>query len=338
MDTLSPPVLFPPIKPYADGFLDVGDGHILYWEECGTPKGIPVVYVHGGPGAGCIPTHRRLFDPDRYRIILFDQRGCGRSRPAACIEHNTTQHLIADMELLRQNRGIEKWLLLGGSWGSTLALAYGQAHPAHCLGFILRGVFLFEPKEIEWFLHGMRAFFPEAHRHWLAHLPTAERDNPLEAYSKLLNDPDSKVHGPAAHLWNAYESSCSSLFPPCSEEVMWRVPETIGRDVLALARLETHYLRHGGFLEPGQLMNNLDQIAHLPAVIVQGRYDVVCPVFTADRLARAWPNADLHVISDAGHSVFEPGIRAEIITRLNRLVKKRRLGPVSLGPELLPFC
>jgi proline iminopeptidase len=323
VDTITPASLYPPIRPYADGFLDVGDGHSLYWEESGSPSGIPVVYVHGGPGAGCIPTHRRLFDQDRYRIIIFDQRGCGRSRPTASIENNTTRHLIADMETLRQHRNIPQWLLVGGSWGSTLSLAYGQAYPERCSGFVLRGIFLFEDHEIDWFVNGMGKFFPEAHRRWLKYLPPANRNGPLTAYHTLLNDPDPNIHGPAAHIWNAYEASCSSLYPPCSDEVMWRIPETVSRDVLALARLENHYLRNNGFLEPAQLMTNIQRLKDIPMVIVQGRYDMVCPIITADRLARVLPLAEFHIIPDAGHSVFEPGIRSALMTSLHRFAHVR---------------
>lgn len=298
---------FPHIEPRRTGMLDVGDGHSLYWEESGAPDGIPVVYVHGGPGAGCAPAYRRFFDPARYRIVLFDQRGAGRSRPYASVNANTTPHLIADMERLRTHLGVERWLVFGGSWGSTLALAYGEAHPARCLGFILRGVFLFTAREVDWFLTGMGRLFPEAAEAFLDHLPPEERTAPLEAYYRRLCDPQPMVHGPAASAWTGYEDACSRLVPRATGGGGG------GAANLAMARLEAHYMMHGGFLDEGELLARLDTIAHLPCTIVQGRYDVVCPAETAWAVHRAWPGSRLHMVPDAGHSALEPGTRAALV-------------------------
>lgn len=299
--------LFPEVEPRRLGHLDVGWGHRIYWEEAGAADGIPVVFLHGGPGSGASPVHRRFFDPAAYRIIVLDQRGAGRSTPIASTVENTTWTLVADIEVLRVHLGIERWLVFGGSWGSTLALAYGETHPDHCLGFVLRGIFLGEASEIDWFLHGMGRFFPEAHRAYLGYLPEDERDDPLGAYHRRLTDPDPDVHGPAAVAWNRYEAACSKLVPEPEPASVF------GEQALALARLEAHYFVHGTFLEPGQLLRDLERIRHLPAVIVQGRYDVICPIATADALARAWPEAEYHVVSEAGHSALEPGIRARLI-------------------------
>lgn len=306
--------LYPPIEPHADGWLDVGDGHILYWSECGNPDGVPVVFLHGGPGAGCMSAYRRFFNPKLWRVILLDQRGSGRSLPAACTEANTTQHLIEDLERLRAERGVARWLVFGGSWGSTLGLAYGQAHPDACLGFILRGVFAGTQPEIDWFMHGMAHFFPEAGTAFHRLIPPGERQDLLNAYYERLMHPEPNVHLAAAHAWASYESSCAAL-------------RARGRDVrlssdrfaLAVARMEAHYFRHACFLEPDQLFRDLPHIAHLPCHVVQGRYDMICPPRTAQRLVDAWPAAKLEMIEDAGHSALEPGIRAALVRATDRL-------------------
>lgn len=299
--------LYPAIAPHQHGWLPVGGGHRLYWEESGNPLGVPVVFLHGGPGGGCSPMHRRFFDPHFYRIILFDQRGAGRSAPHAGIEDNTTSHLVEDLESLRQSLNVERWLIFGGSWGSTLALAYGQAHPDRCLGFVLRGIFLFRKAEVEWFLTGMGRIFPEAERAFLGHLPEAERNDPLTAYHRRLTSPDPLIHMPAAQCWCAYEEACSRLLPEHGE----------GRPspaALSMARLEAHYMVHDGFLEEGQLLRDLPRLHGLPAVIVQGRYDIICPITSADDLARAWPGAMLHVVPDGGHSALDPSILRTLVS------------------------
>ncbi len=329
---------YPAIAPYDSGHLDVGDGHALYWEQSGNPDGVPVLYLHGGPGAGTTPYYRRFFDPAFWRIVLFDQRGCGRSTPAAATEANTTWHLVEDIERLRRHLGIESWLTFGGSWGSTLALAYGEAHPRRCLGFVLRGVFLFTRAEIDWFVRGMGTFFPEAERRLLAPLSPAERADPLAAYQRRLMDPDPAVHAPAAFAWCAYEEACSRLRPPA--------PRGNGARpllaALAMARIETHYMVNRGFLEEGQLLAGLPAVRHLPAVIVQGRYDVICPIRAADALAQAWPRAELHVVPDAGHAALEPGIRAGLVAatermkaRLHRPDGKTEIAPAPTGDPML---
>ncbi len=301
--------LYPPIEPYRTGLLRADDVHTLYWEECGRPDGVPVLFLHGGPGAGCAPTHRRYFDPSSYRIVLFDQRGAGRSLPLADLTRNTTKHIVEDIERLRQVLGVERWLLFGGSWGSALALAYGAAHPERCLGFILRGIFLCRPSELDWFLHGMSRFFPEAWRRFAELIPDSERGDLLDAYYRRLIDPDPQVHLPAARRWSAYEGACSTLLPS---------PDTVAafeqdRLALGLARIEAHFFKHRMFLGDNELLDGVARIRHLPCTIVQGRYDMVCPPHSADDLARAWSTAKCEYVADAGHSAMEPNIRSSLI-------------------------
>jgi proline iminopeptidase len=302
-------VLYPAIEPHVQGWLESGSVHRIYWETSGNPAGIPVVFIHGGPGSGTSPLQRRFFDPTRYRIVLFDQRGCGQSTPHGELDGNTTPDLIDDMERLRDALGIERWLVFGGSWGSTLALAYGEAHPEHCLGFVLRGIFLCRPGEIDWFLNGIRAFFPEAQRELAEFIPADERDDLLAAYHRRLIDPDPQVHLPAARVWATFEASCSTLLPNpqlvaafCSD-----------RTALSLARIEAHYFVNHIFLPDNSLLDQLPRIRHLPCTIVQGRYDGVCPIVSADELARAWPEARYVIVDDAGHSAFEPGISRALV-------------------------
>ena len=301
--------LFPEISPYASGMLPVDGRHTIYWEQSGNPEGVPVVFLHGGPGAGSAPVHRRFFDPQFYRIVVFDQRGCGRSMPLGELHDNTTAHLVADMEKLRTHLGIPGWLLFGGSWGSTLALAYGLTHPERTTGFILRGIFLGARPEIDWFLHGMRTIFPEAWREFAEHLPTDERGDLLGNYYRRLIDRNPDLHRPAARAWSRYEAACSTLYPAV------RAPfETDhGGFALALSRIEAHYFANGTFVPEGWPWADLGRIRHLPGTIVQGRYDIVCPPVTADALARAWPEARYVVVPDAGHSALEPGIRAALV-------------------------
>ncbi len=301
--------LFAPIDPFASGMLQVDDLHTLYWEQSGNPRGVPVVFLHGGPGAGASPTHRRFFDPQHYRIVILDQRGAGRSKPLGEVRQNNTDLLVQDLETLRAHLGIERWHVFGGSWGSTLALAYAQTHPERCLGLILRGIFLMRRQEIDWFLHHMRMLFPEAWAIFFDYIPHAERDDLLEAYWRRLDSPDPAVRMAAARVWSVYEGACSSLLPS---------PELIaasGEDThaLGLARIEAHYFRANRFTPEDRLLRDVDRIRHLPAVIVQGRYDIVCPITTADELRRVWPEAEYRVIPDAGHSAMEPGIRAALV-------------------------
>jgi proline iminopeptidase len=301
--------LFPRIEPYETGRLAPDDRHSLYWEQSGNPQGQPVVFLHGGPGAGASPDHRRFFDPKHYRIVIFDQRGAGRSTPLGELADNTTPHLIADIERLRERLGIDRWQVFGGSWGSTLALAYAQDHPAQVASLVLRGIFLCRPQEIDWFLHGMGTFFPKIWRRFVGHLPEAERGDLLASYHRRLTDPDPAVHLPAARAWSIYEGACSTLLPS---------PETVAafgedRMALGLARIEAHYFTHDIFLPENSLLDGVGRLAGIPAVIVQGRYDMVCPIATADELHAAWPEADYVVVPDAGHSALEPGIRRALI-------------------------
>jgi len=300
---------YPDIEPFATGYLAVGGPHQIYYEQCGNPKGAPVVFLHGGPGAGSSPVHRRFFDPAHYHIIVFDQRGAGRSKPLGEIADNTTLHLISDLEKLRSHLGIDRWVVFGGSWGSTLAIAYAEAHADRCKALVLRGIFLCRKSEIDWFLYGMRSFAPEIWREFTDYLPAAERRDLLTNYYKRLTDPDPKVHMPAARKWSVYEGTCCTLLP--SPETV----ESFAQDTVALgiARMEAHYFINDIFLPENALLQNVGKIRHIPAVIVQGRYDLVCPIETADELHRAWPEADYIVVPDAGHSAMEPGIRSALI-------------------------
>lgn len=327
--------LFPQIDHFESGLLDVGDGHRIYWEQCGNPTGMPVVFLHGGPGAGCQPVHRRFFDPDHYRIILFDQRGCGRSQPYGETRANTTAHLIADMELLRVHLGVPQWLLFGGSWGATLALAYGIAHPTRCLGFVLRGVFLGRTSDLDWFLNGVGRFFPENAANFLDFLPSQERADPLAAYRRRLADSDAGSRGAAAGAWAGYEMASSQLVPP----------EYTGRGgssgAVAIARLEAHYMAHGCFLpgtaDPrGYLVANVGAIIHLPAEIVQGRYDMICPPAGAWELAQAWPQARLTIMPRSGHSALEPEIRSALVQATETMKERLVPGTASAITESRP--
>ncbi len=303
-----PPVLYPPIEPYGHGWLAVSALHSLYYEQCGSPHGQPVVMLHGGPGSGCNPGQRRFFDPARYRIILLDQRGCQRSLPPGCVEENTTWHLVEDLERLRSHLDIPRWLVFGGSWGSTLALAYAATHPQAVTGLILRGIFLCRAKELEWFLYQARQFFPEAWEALTAPLHAGEHADILGAYCRRVFAADPAQAGAAARNWNAYESAIMSLVPgppPATE------PDAAL--AIARARVQLHYLTHFGFLGERPLLDQVHRFRHIPAVIVQGRYDMVCPPLSAHELHRAWPEAAFRMVADAGHSAMEPGIAAALV-------------------------
>jgi proline iminopeptidase len=312
--------LYPAIEPYASGMLPLDALHVMYWETCGNPDGIPVVFLHGGPGAGAAPKHRRFFDPAAYHIVIYDQRGAGRSVPLGELRDNTTLHLIDDLEQLRRHLGIERWLVFGGSWGSTLALAYAEAHPHRCLGLVLRGIFLCRKKEVDWFLYGLRAVFPEPWDKFAGFLPVEERGDLLNNYYRRLVDPDPRVHMPAARAWSTYEGSCSTLLPS---------PETVdyfaGAVVaLGLARIEAHYFKHDIFLPQNSLLENASVLREIPGVIVQGRYDMVCPTISAHELKGAWLEAEYQIIPNAGHSVWEPGISAALVAACERFKTRFR--------------
>jgi len=310
--------LFPEIEPYRTGTLPVDDIHTLYWEECGNPDGMPVLFLHGGPGGGLSPNHRRFFDPRHYRIVLFDQRGAGKSTPLGEYRNNTTSLLIADIEKIRDMLGISQWLVFGGSWGSTLALAYGQAHAGRCLGFVLRGIFLCSKAEVEWFINGIGWFYPEVRKRFAEAIPEDERGDLLQAYVKRLFCDDPAVYTEAARNWSRYEGSCLFLKPQVE------AIENFESDAVSLGigRLEAHYMLNNAFMEDDQLIRNIDKIRHLPAIIVQGRYDVICPPVTAYRLHQAWPEARFHLIGDAGHAAMEPGIAATLVAATEQFKKK----------------
>jgi proline iminopeptidase len=298
--------LYPAIEPNQTDYLKVGNIHSIYWEECGNPAGIPVVFLHGGPGTGCSELHRRFFDPKKYRIILFDQRGCGRSLPIGELTENTTQFLIQDIESLRVELNIDKWVVFGGSWGSTLALAYAEARPKRCLELVLRGIFLGTNEEINWFMEGIGHFFPENGEQFRSHLPVGEQKSLLKSYYKRLTDPDPKIHSEAALRWYNYESMSSSLLPELGEKIP--TPQ-----IIACARLEAHYFMNNCFLQPSQLINDLKRIQNIPCTIVHGRYDIICPPKYAELLASHYPKAKLHIIEKSGHSAFDPAITKKLV-------------------------
>ena len=306
--------LFPEIAPYQSGYLPLSGGHVMYWEQVGNPLGKPVLFLHGGPGAGAGTVHRRFFDPNVWRAIIFDQRGAGRSTPLGSLAANTTPHLVEDIELLREFLGVERWLLFGGSWGSTLALAYAQVHPEAVTGAVLRGIFLGRAAEVEWFLHGLARVFPEAHAAFSGFLPENERADLLASYLRRLSDPDPRVHGPAARSWSVYEGSCSTLLP--SFEAVSAFAQD--RSALGLARIEAHYFVNDLFLPEGGLLGHMDKLREIPGEIVQGRYDMICPAQSAFELTAAWPRARLTMVPDAGHSALEPGVRTALIAALER--------------------
>jgi proline iminopeptidase len=309
--TMNLDALYPPIEPYDSGMLIVGDGQRIAWEVSGNPAGKPVVFLHGGPGGGTASWHRRFFDPEKYRIVLFDQRGCGRSTPHASapgvdMRFNTTAHLIADIELLRKNLGIEKWQVFGGSWGSALALAYAQTHPDAVTELILRGIFTLRRAELEWFYEGgAAALFPDLWEDYIAPIPVLERNRMIDAYHRKLTDPDPAVHVPAAVAWSTWEASTITLRPDADTVDRMTDPDA----AVAFARIENHFFVNRGWFAEGQLIAGVDAIRHIPAVIVQGRYDVCTPMMTAWDLHRAWPEAEFVIVEDAGHAASEPGIQ-----------------------------
>ena len=306
---------YPTIEPYESGLLNVGDDQQIYYEVSGNPDGKPAVYLHGGPGGTSNPKQRRVFDPDKYRIVLFDQRGCGNSLPHASapkadLTVNTTWHLVADLEKLREHLGIEQWLVCGGSWGSTLALAYAQTHPTSVSELVLRGIFTLRKSELDWFYEGgAAAIFPDLWEGFLAPVPVEERGQLIKAYSRLLNDPDPAVHGPAAVAWSRWESSTITLLPdPDLVNAFTEVAFAV-----AFARIENHYFMNGGWYDDGQLIRDAVKLRDIPGVIIQGRYDMCTPAVTAWDLHKAWPEAEFTIIPDAGHSFSEPGILDAII-------------------------
>ncbi|MFJ8740629.1 prolyl aminopeptidase [Embleya sp. NPDC127516] len=312
--------MYPAVEPYDQGMLDVGDGQSISWRRHGTPGAKPAVFLHGGPGGGCLPDHVRSFDPTRYDVLLFDQRGCGRSTPHVSrfdtdLSTNTTWHLVADIEKLRELIGVERWLVFGGSWGSTLAPAYAQTHPERCTELVLRGIFTMRRAELAWFYQGGAGMlFPEAWQEFLAPIPEDERGDLVGAFHRRLNDPDPKVREEAALAWSAWEGSLLALLPRPDLVDAHRQREF----ALAFARIESHYIANAGFLEEGRLIRDADRLRHIPGVIVQGRYDMCTPPATAYDLHRAWPEAELVIVPDAGHASFEPGITHHLIEATDR--------------------
>ena len=299
--------LYRALQSYQTGLLAVDARHQIYWEQSGNPAGQPALFIHGGPGSGTHPGQRQFFDPAHYRIVLFDQRGCGRSQPIADITDNTSAHLIADIEQLRESLGIDRWLVFGGSWGSSLGLAYAQAHPERCSALIVRGVWLCRPDEIDWWLYGTQRFFPEVWRRFMEFLPECERHEPLAAYHRRLIDPDPKVHMPAAAIWKSYELSMVRLQHTGFSD-FGSSPRT-----LAMSRIMAHYLTNGCFFGDNELLANAYRIKDLPGVIVQGRYDMICPPASADELSRAWPKARYQIVNDAGHDAMEAGTALALV-------------------------
>ena len=316
--------LYPAIKPYNSGHLRVSDVHQIYFEESGNPKGKPAVFLHGGPGAGTDPKMRRFFDPKRYRIVLLDQRGSGKSKPHASLEENTTWDLVKDIEKIRVHLGIDKWLVFGGSWGSTLAIAYAETHPDRVTEIILRGIFLLRRSELEWFYQnplGAASLFPDLWDQYEAVIPKEERGDMMAAYYKRLTSSDPEVLRKASTAWSVWEGATSYL--RMKPENIAKFQEDAAY-AAAFARIECHYFVNKGFLDSdNQLIERVDAIRHIPAVIVQGRYDVVCPARSAWDLHKAWPEADLRIVGEAGHSAFEPGITSELVTATDRFARSQ---------------
>ena len=310
--------LYPPIAPYREGNLQVSDLHTIHFEETGNAQGKPIVLLHGGPGGGCPPFYRQYFDPDKWRVVMFDQRGCGKSIPHAELRENTTWDLVRDIEKLRAHLGIERWVVFGGSWGSTLSLAYSQTHPDRCTGLILRGIFLMRQKELRWFYQeGANYLFPDAWENYVKPIPLAERHDMLAAYYKRLTSPELQIRLEAARAWSVWEASTSRLL--LDSELMQKFGSSQFAD--AFARIECHYFINKGFFESeDQLLLNVARIRHIRGVIVQGRYDVVCPMISAWELHRVWPEAEFIIVPDAGHSMSEAGIRSALISATDKFI------------------
>ena len=320
MQTRTLRTLYPEIEPFESGRLDVGDGHSLYWERCGTRGAKPVVFLHGGPGAGCSPAHRRQFDPERYDILLFDQRGCGRSKPHASLEANTTWDLVDDIERLREMIGVDRWMAFGGSWGSTLALAYAQTHPDRVTELVLRGIFTFRQSELDWlYRQGASEIFPDKWEEFLAPIPEAERGDLVAAYQRRLTGTDAAERLAAAKAWSKWEAETVTLLP--HPEV---IEEFTDDDfAVAIARIENHYMVNKGWIEEGAMIRDAEKLRGIPAVIVQGRYDCCTPPVTAWDLHKAWPEAELNIVPDGGHLFNEPGILDGLITATDRFADRR---------------
>jgi proline iminopeptidase len=307
--------LYPPVEPFDQRVLDMGDGHRVYFEQSGNPGGLPVLVVHGGPGGGSSPAMRRYFDPNIFRIVLFDQRGCGKSRPHAEIENNTTWHLVSDMERIREEIGIDNWIVFGGSWGATLSLLYAQAHPERVIHIVLRGVFLMQQSELDWFYAGGAGkFWPEPWERFVSLIPEDEREDLIEAYARRLFCGHRSTEIRYAQAWAKWENALASVH---SAGYGGDAPPDYAR---AFSRLENHYFRNAGFLrEDGQILKDMEKIKHIPGAIVQGRYDMICPPHTAYVLAKTWPRSDLRMVRNAGHALSEPGISAELVTVMDQI-------------------
>jgi len=311
--------LYPPIEPYETGMQPVGDGHTIYYERAGTPGAKPAIFLHGGPGGGIAPEHRRLFDPDRYDVLLFDQRGCGRSTPHAGLEANTTWHLVADIERLREKIGVERWLVFGGSWGSTLALAYAETHPKRVSELVVRGIYTLTKAELDWYYQfGVSEMFPDKWERFQAPIPEAERGDMMAAYRRRLVGDDPAMQLEAAKAWSIWEGETITLLPSAALSAA----HADGHFALAFARIENHYFVHGGWLEEGQLLRDAGKLRGIPGTIVHGRYDMPCPARTAHALHKAWPEADFHLIEGAGHAYSELGILDQLVRATDRFAGK----------------
>jgi proline iminopeptidase len=318
MDRRTMNTFFPEIEPYSSGFLEVDDLHTLYWEQSGNPDGEPILFLHGGPGQGTMPIFRQFFDPDYFRIILFDQRGCGRSSPNACLTNNTRAHLVSDIEKLRKHFNIEQWHIFGGSWGSTLALSYAEQHANRCSSMILRGVSLLSKENIDWLINGMETFFPEAHEKFQDFIPKEEQKSLLKAYHQQLNSPYTETKQKAALNWSAYESACVSITPkPNTAPTKYEEIQAI----TAMASIQFHYFTHEVIADENSLLKRVDKFRHIPTSIIQGRYDAICPIKFVYRLHKAWPESNLIIVPDGGHSSLDPSILSALIDATESLKK-----------------